>query len=218
MADENGSLTFKEQAQLESAPFLFSKQTMEELTKAERRGEYTLERLRELRPEVIDEIIRLRGQWAGKLRIAKIVGVHHKTVAAVDAAYPEEIEDERQRRVHRLRSAADKLIEQIDDSPENVPWNVKGLVASQLLDKAELLDGNATVRTEHNERVDIFAQFQAFTEELKKEAEAMDIARLKDSETGSPRETKSAKSDPSAATAIATLPSPTPALRSENEP
>ena len=143
----------------EDQPFLFSKETIAELTEAEKRGEYTLERLRQLRPEVIDEIIRLRGQWCGKMRIAKICRVHHKTVAAVDAAYPEAIQDEQQKRVKRLRSAADKLVELVDDNPESVPANVRCLAASQLLDKAELLDGRATLRLEHTERVDIFSDW-----------------------------------------------------------
>jgi hypothetical protein len=163
------SLNFKERSEPECAPFLFSKETIESLTDGERCGEYTLERLRQLRPEVIDEIIRLRGQFVGRLRIAKIVHVHHRTVAAVDAEYPEQIEAERRRRIYRLRSAADKLVEQIDESPENIPWNVKGLAASQLYDKAELLEGRATARVEQVHHIDIFSDFADFVKSLERQ-------------------------------------------------
>src|SRR5207247_11122954 len=100
----------------------------------ERQSEYTLERLRKLRPEVIPEVIRLRGEHCGLLRISKIVRMHHKTVSAICAEYPGQIAQEQQRRVNRLRSAADKLVELVDDSPESVPPNVRALAASQLID------------------------------------------------------------------------------------
>src|SRR5206468_1920621 len=116
--ERNTPLKLKEQSAADSTPFLFSQQTMDELTEAEKRGEYTLERLRQLRPEVIDEIVRLRGQWVGMLRISKICHVHHRSVAAVCAEYPEEIQEEQRKRVSRLRSAADKLVELVDDNPE----------------------------------------------------------------------------------------------------
>lgn len=203
----------------EKAPFLFSKRTIENLTEAERHGEYTLERLKEQRPEAIKEIIRLRGQLVGMLRIAKIVGVHHRTVAAVDAAYPQEIDRERQRRVHQLQTAAEKLVEQVNDSPENVPWNVKCLAASQLIDKAILLEGGVIARTEHTERIDIFAHFQAFVANLQKEVKgptnSIDIAGCNvGAEMGAQRGKVSAISD-SAEGAIA-LP-PNEALTSERE-
>ena len=136
-------------------PFLFSEQTIAGLTKAEKQGRYTLERLRELRPEAIDEIIHLRGEFVGKLRIAEIVHVAHETVTAVDAAYRESIDIAREARVARLRSAGDKLVEQIDQNPGLVPWHSKAVAASQLYDRAELLDGKFTARVEHVERVDI---------------------------------------------------------------
>jgi hypothetical protein len=143
----------------ESAPFLFSKETIESFTDAERHGEYTLERIRQLRPELIGEVIRLRGQFVGQLRIARILGVHHRTVAAIDRAYPERIEQEKQRRAAKLRSVADKLVELVDDNPESIPPNVRCLAASQLIDKAELLARAPTQRIELGPPVDIHAMF-----------------------------------------------------------
>jgi hypothetical protein len=151
-----------EPACLPAQPFLFSEQTIEGLTKAEKQGRYTLERLREFRPEAIDEIIHLRGEFVGKLRIAEIVHVAHETVTAVDAAYPEAISIARESRVARLRSAGDKLVEQIDQNPGLVPWHAKAVAASQLYDRAELLNGGVTERVEHVGRVDIYSDWPAF--------------------------------------------------------
>jgi hypothetical protein len=156
----------------DAQPFLFSESTINELTEAEKRGEYTLERLREKRPEVIDEIIRLRGEWAGMLRIAKICRVHHRTVAAVCAAYPEAIGDEHRKRVHQLKTAADLQVEQLCESPESVPWNVRGLVASQLYDKALCLEGQPSIKVEHTHRVDIYSDWPDVLAKLEREAEA----------------------------------------------
>ncbi len=149
-----------------TAPFLFSQGTIDALTEAERRGEYTLERVRLVRPELIDEVIRLRGQFIGQLRIAKILGVHHRTVAAIDQAYPERIDEEKRKRVAKLRSVADKLVELVDENPESVPPNVRCLAASQLIDKAELLAGGPTQRIDVGPPIDIHAVFQNFHEEM----------------------------------------------------
>src|SRR5262245_103883 len=168
-----------------TTPFLFSQTTIDALTEAERRGEYTLERVRLVRPEVIDEVIRLRGQFIGQLRIAKILGIHHRTVAAIDQAYPERIEQEKRKRVAKLRSVADKLVELVDESPETVPANVRCLAASQLYDKAQLLDGGATANLaiDITPRVNWNASFKKFEDVIKEidalwKAGAIDIPKL----------------------------------------
>lgn len=148
------------------APFLFSQSAIDAITEAERRGEYTLERVRLVRPELIDQVIKLRSQFIGQLRIAKILGVHHRTVAAIDQAYPERIEEEKRKRVAKLRSAADKLVELVDENPESVPPNVRCLAASQLIDKAELLAGGPTQRIDVGPPIDIHAAWTSFHEEM----------------------------------------------------
>jgi hypothetical protein len=164
-----------EKIEPESAPFLFSKETIEALTHEEKVGCYTLERLKVLRPEVIPEVIRLRGEHCGLLRISRILQMHHKTVSAICAEYPEEIAVAQQRRADRLRSAADKLIEQLDESPENVPWNVKGLAASQLYDKAAMIEGSKVLRVDHMHRVDFFSDFKEFVRQLEEREDPIDI-------------------------------------------
>ncbi len=160
---------------------------MEQLTDAECKGEYTLERLRKVRPEAIDEAIRLRGQCVGQIRIGKLLHLHHRTIAAIDRAYPERIEAERRNRVAMLRSTADTLVELVAENPEAVPPNVRCLAASQLYDKAQLLDGGATANLaiDVRSRVDVSASFKKFTEITEEilalhKAGTIDIAKCKE--------------------------------------
>jgi hypothetical protein len=163
MLNTNGSHTQEQ----ETAPFLFSEQTIEALTEAERRGEYTLERIRQVRPELIDEVINLRGQLIGQLRIAKLLGVHHRTVAAIDQAYPEDIATARKKRAATLNSTADKIVETVADNPEAIPPNVRCLAAAQLYDKAELLAGGPTLRIQIGAQIDIPTQLQNMLDEAR---------------------------------------------------
>ena len=140
--------------------------------------------------------------------------MHHKTVAAVCAAYPEAIHEEQQKRVNRLRSAADKLVDLVDDNPESVPANVRCLAASQLLDKAQLLDGCATSRIEKVERIDIYSDWEEVIQKhleagkVREIGESSDISFVNASaEMGFDGEKKSSISD-SPATPIAALPGP----------
>jgi hypothetical protein len=130
---------------------------MKAMTDEEKEGRYTLERIKILKPEVIPETIHLRAQRWGLIRISKALGIHHQTVAAICAEFPLEIAEEQRRRVNLLRSTADKLVELVADNPESVPANVRCLAASQLLDKAACIAGEATVRMEHVHRVDLFS-------------------------------------------------------------
>jgi len=145
--------------------------TPDALVKSGRSGRYiTLSRLKKERPEVIQEIIRLRGEWMGKLRIGKIVHCDHRTVAAVCKEYPEEIQEAQKRRAANLRSAADSLVELIEADPDSVPPHMRALAAAQLINTAQLIDGAPTEIHEHRERIDIFAEFKAFVASANVEA------------------------------------------------
>jgi hypothetical protein len=121
------------------------------------RREYTLERIRTERPEVIGEVIHLRSQWVAIRKIAKVCNLAADTVLAICAEYADQLRDEFKRRVTNLRNAGDRLVEEILDSPEKVPWSVKAQAAAVLYEKGELLEGRATARTEHVHRVDLFS-------------------------------------------------------------
>jgi hypothetical protein len=86
-----------------------------------------------------------------------------------------------------LRSTADTLVELVAEDPASVPANVRCLAASQLYDKAQLLDGGPTANLAIAVRshVDISASFKKF-DEITKEIMALhrggtiDIAKCKE--------------------------------------
>lgn len=132
-------------------------------------GRYTLERFKVRRPDAYKLVVELLGSSApgseGMRRIAKAAGVHHMTVAAVRDEAGEAIDTVRSKTVRGLRLAADLQLERLHENPEIVPPHVIALAVSQLIDKAELLDGRATTRTEHTERVEIHGDWNTFLEQ-----------------------------------------------------
>ena len=172
----------------ESHEFLFSPETMERITEAEERREYTVERIKAERPQVIPEVLRLRGQWLSIKKIAKLCNVAVETVVAICGQYADQLKNEHERRVQQLRSAADALIEEILANPNNVPWSVKAPAACQLYEKSELLAGRATGRIEIK-AADIFSSFPDFIRSLEeRETEDKNYVRP---EIGLPSEKKS---------------------------
>jgi hypothetical protein len=156
-------------------PFLFSEQTLEAITDAERVGEYTLERVRTQRPELIPEVIHLRGQRLGILRIAKIVRAHPRTIMAIIAEYPEEIGKEQDRLARLCFTTAEVLIEEVLENPHAVPANVRCLAASQMIDKGQLLYGLATARVEHTAQapqISNLEEYEAIIRPLEQKARA----------------------------------------------
>lgn len=129
-------------------------------------GVYTAERFRVRRPQDYQAVIQLLGRNKGMMAIGKLLGCHHKTVAAVRDSEPEAIDIVRSKRVSRLLTAVDLQIERLIEHPGSVPFNVAGLMISQLIDKAELLDGRATARVEKREEIDIYAHWDEVKEKL----------------------------------------------------
>jgi len=160
--------------------FLFANDEMKAATEAaEASGQYTAERLKELDPAKYSAIVELRGyDWAEK-RICEFLKVHHRTVAAVSDAEPEAIDAFRQRLVRKLRRGADRLVDRSVEHPDSIKIDMAGLVAAQLIDRAELLDGRATARVEHVEKVDIFGDWESFLQERlepeEKQANAVEV-------------------------------------------
>jgi hypothetical protein len=143
---------------------LFSPEIERRIEEEESRGIYTAERALEKRPGLKEAVIQLRAAGEGYLSIASKLNCHHRTASAIAVRFAESVDIERAKRVGRLRSAADKLVELLDNSPESVPPQMRALAASQLYDKAELLDGRATSRVEKMERVDLFSNWEEFVQ------------------------------------------------------
>jgi hypothetical protein len=114
----------------------------------ERKGRYTAARLLAKRPDTARMICHYLAQDVGLLRIAKLAGVHHQTVAAIQDQLPAEIDMERQRLAGLARTAAALCMERIIDEVEHLPRQTLGLTAAQLIDKFQVLTGGATSRVE----------------------------------------------------------------------
>lgn len=163
----------------ESAPaqaFLFANDELREATEAaERLGQYTAGRLRQQDPKKYECIIELRGLDWGQKRIADFLGLHHRTIAAVDDAEPEAIDTVRQRLIKKLRRAGTLQVDRLTEHPDLVPIQFAGQTAVQLLGHAELMDGRATTRVEHTGRIDIFADWE---EIIEKQLQPGDVIEL----------------------------------------
>jgi hypothetical protein len=147
--------------------FLFSDEIIKELTDEERRtGIYTAERLPIAKRNAI---IQLLGEQRGIQDIARIVQVHNSTVTAVADRFCDEIADIRTKLARKLRRVVWGQAERLDRYPDMLPASSIPLAIKMLTETAELLEGRATTRTEHVERVDIFADWPAFLESLEME-------------------------------------------------
>lgn len=142
------------------------------LIAGERQGEFTAQRLKKLAPHVYEAIIKLRGQDWGFLRIADLLQVSHRTVAAIDTAEPEAIDVVRQRMTRKLLQCSHLLLERIEKDPESVPIHLAGLVCCQLLDKAEQLEGRKLPNQVTFTKVNIFEDWKGFLASLEQEHHA----------------------------------------------
>lgn len=143
-----------------AAPFLFGDEIIEKITEAEAvRREYTAERCP---PALKAAIIELRARGMGQLSVAKLLGCHHKTVDAIDDTCAVSIDIVRQKVIKNLRRGGEKMVDLIISNPEKIPAQSWAMTAGILLDKAEQMEGRATVRVEHVERIDIFGDWDSF--------------------------------------------------------
>lgn len=150
--------------------FLFSDEIIQELTDQERKfGIYTAERCP---PEKRQAIIELTVQNRSARWIASTIGVHQSTVTAVRDS-PEgrsKLADIRSVMARKFQRVALDQAERLEQFPDLLPASSIPLAIKMLVETAELLDGKATSRVEHVERVDIFADFQAFCATLEMDA------------------------------------------------
>lgn len=119
---------------------------MDAITADEERGLYTADRLLMQRPEIYQATVELLGRDVPIRQIAKILHIHHRSVAAVKLREPAAIDTARLSLGRKCGLAATLLVEKIIEEPDSIPANVRGLVAAQLIDKAQLLSGGATSR------------------------------------------------------------------------
>lgn len=140
-----------------------------EIAEAENPPRYTAERLKAKRPEAYAAIILHLGAgkpgYIGLERIAKMMGVHHLTVAAVRDAEPEAVDMVRLKMVTKFRTAWHLQVDRILENPGLVPPNAIGIVLDILTRNIELMEGRPTSRHETVEREPVHDNFEAWVRE-----------------------------------------------------
>jgi hypothetical protein len=111
---------------------------------------YTAERFFRKKPEAYRQVVALRAEGLGILRISKILSVHPYTVMAVLEREPTKIEMEKERLSRAARGAANLAVDGIieDLADENTRRKVsardKAIIAGVMIEKSELLVGRPT--------------------------------------------------------------------------
>jgi hypothetical protein len=117
---------------------------------SEEKPRYTAERFFRKKPEAYRQVVALRAEGLGILRISKIMSCHPYTVMAVLEREPTKIEMEKERLSRAARGAANLAIDGIieDLSDENTRRKVsardKAIIAGVMVEKSELLVGRPT--------------------------------------------------------------------------
>jgi len=150
--------------------FLFSDDILKEITDEEKKfGRYTAERMPKQKRE---SVIQLLSEQRPVYEIARLVGVADQSVTAI-ANHPvygvevaQRIGDERAIAARQLQRCRRSQLDRLERHPDLLPAASIPIAVSIFTDKAELLLGHATARVEHTERIDIFADFDAFCDEL----------------------------------------------------
>jgi hypothetical protein len=129
--------------------FLFPEQVMAEITEAERRGEYTLERLREVRPGVIEAVLELTAQGYSTRRVCEVLKpLSRNTVSSILSKHPDRLREMKYQLASKVRTAAEVQLDRLIEEPEKVPMQAAMIGTCALIDKYQLLMGEATGRIE----------------------------------------------------------------------
>lgn len=139
------------QAAESAAPFLFN---FEELSaeKLEGAGEFTGERLLARRPEAYQAIVRMSAEGLSISAQARALGVSRNTVCAVKEREGFSIEQEKKDLLRDVRRAARLSVERaIELVPGIQSAKDAAIVAAVMIDKMQLLSGEATARVERVE-------------------------------------------------------------------
>jgi hypothetical protein len=168
MPDNNSeSLILKEQAELAAQPFLFSEKDLPKNDKTKARYHCTGQRLFEGDPERYKRVVRLLAEPGVSIRmIVQECQVSDHTIRSVAARERIPIATQKEAILadlgHVQRLCVDRMIELV---PEAALKDVT-LCFGVTTDKHQLLSGEATMRVEQTERVDIFTSFPDFVKQL----------------------------------------------------
>jgi hypothetical protein len=138
----------KADASESAAPFLFSEAEIG-AEKLEASGEFSGERLLARRPEVYRAICRMSAEGLSMSAMARALGVSRNTVAAVQEREGISIEQHKKELLRNVRTAARLSVERVVELVPTIN-NAKdaAIVAAVMVDKLQLLSGEATSRVE----------------------------------------------------------------------
>lgn len=134
-----------------AAPFLFSEAEIG-AEKLEATGEFSGERLLARRPQVYEAICRMSAEGLSMSAMARALGVSRNTVAAVQEREGISIEQHKKELLRDVRRAARLSVERVIELIPTIN-NAKdaAIVAAVMVDKGQLLGGEATARVERVE-------------------------------------------------------------------
>jgi transcriptional regulator with XRE-family HTH domain len=134
-----------------AAPFLFAEAEIG-AEKLEATGEFSGERLLARRPEVYWAICRMSAEGLSMSAMARALGVSRNTVAAVQEREQYPIEQHKKELLRNVRTAARLSVERVVELVPSIN-NAKdaAIVAAVMVDKLQLLSGEATARVERVE-------------------------------------------------------------------
>jgi hypothetical protein len=139
------------EAAASAAPFLFSEEEIG-AERLEATGEFSGERLLVRRPEVYRAICRMSAEGLSMSAMARALGVSRNTVVAVQEREGISIEQHKKELLRNVRTAARLSVERVVELVPSIT-NAKdaAIVAAVMVDKLQLLSGEATARVERVE-------------------------------------------------------------------
>ena len=134
-----------------TAPYLFDEADLA-ADKLEATGEFSGERLLARRPEVYRAICRMSAEGLSMSAMARALAVSRNTVAAVQEREGLTIEQHKKELLRNVRTAARLSVERVVELVPTIT-NAKdaAIVAAVMVDKLQLLSGEATARVERVE-------------------------------------------------------------------
>jgi hypothetical protein len=181
-------------------------------------GAYTGARLQAKHPRLYQSIIRMLGDKMGVRQIARLLGVHTKTVAAVRDHSAHPIATVKKHLSAQLFGVAGMALEMAQERLENLDGkeNLRDLMvgAGIAVDKALLLAGEATMRVEFTQAAPGHEDYLATLQTIEAEATETDL----EGETGGQKGAPTTRLALPAAPDRVTIEMPTPAERMPARP
>lgn len=139
---------------------------------------YTAERFFRKREDDYRTCVSLIAAGMGRLKIARLLKIHHETVAAVAERETSAVDIAKQEIKRHLRRAAMIGAERMPDVLASLPAGQLPIALAVTIDKLRELEGEPTVRVEHTVKAHltyeaVVASIQAFPEAIDVEASPM---------------------------------------------